>query len=129
MDVSVYPFPQVTNRESWRQLVEIADADTGELIDLTGCTFLCDVRRQGPMFGSSGYGDSYGMVGSYDDYAALVSPTVSVVGTGQIQLDLSLTQMRSLPPGSYMIALSVTLDDDTRQLFVGELPVIYGGLR
>lgn len=130
MDLFRAVLPPVSNRESWLWMIELTDDDTGDLLDLTGWTFECELRRRGPMVNdSSGYTPNYDY-GGVNDYGPVVTPTVTVVGTGQIQLATTLLQMRSLCPDTYSIALTGTDagGTNTRQLFLGTLPVVFGGV-
>lgn len=132
MDINPVYFPQVTNRESWKAIVTCKDGDTGELIDLTGFTFACEVRRvPNNLLDQSGYVPYYDY-GSVDDAGASITLAlgsgVTVVGLGQVQLDITVAQMRSLAPDTYSIALTAMLDDEARQVFLGTLPVQFGGV-
>ena len=129
MDINPVHFAEVTNRESWSQIIELADADTGDDIDLTGYTFACEIRS---MPRHARYGDTYGEWYDYPDVRPVIALAlgsgITVIDIGKIQLDITIAQMRTLGPGVYSIALTATLDPDTRQIFLGTLPVLYGGV-
>src|SRR3569832_1824759 len=126
MDIDPILFPAVTNRESWTYLLQLNDEDTGEAIDLTDYTFVCEVRCLGARSNyDTGYSPNY-------DYGSVVSgPTITVattiVGTGEVQLDITEAQLRSLSPATYSIAMTASNEvETTRQIFLGHLPVKNG---
>lgn len=133
MDLSPVIFTQQTNRESFRQVIGLFDADTGDALDLSELTFDCEVRPLGVSV-QSGYRD--GGYANYNDVGIASQPIITLaLGAGLTVLDLGLleiaitaTQMRSLCADTYGIALTASSDDDTRQVFLGRLPVLYGGV-
>lgn len=132
MDINPVLFPQVTNRESWTQLIGLNDADTGDAIDLSTLTFVLEVRRTiNPRSGYGGYGNSYDY-GSYNDYGPVISLAlgngIAVVALGVLQIDITLAQMRSLSPDVYSVGMTVSDADSTRQIMLGRLPVLFGGV-
>jgi hypothetical protein len=126
-------FPQVTNRETWNPTIGIYDDDTGLAIDLTNITFQLEIRRIGPyrQFAGDGYA-GYDQIGSYSDCGPILSATLgnglTVIDTGIVQVFFTETQMRSLEPGTYAVSMTANDGTITRQIFVGRLPVFYGGV-
>lgn len=135
MDINPVLFPAVTNRESWSQIIGFYDDDTGDALDLTPYTFACEVRLRDrrSQFDQSGYTPNYDY-GGVTDYGPLVTLAlgsgITVVATGQLELDITVDQMRTLCAGTYLISL--VLSDGTptgsRQIFRGYLPVLFGGV-
>lgn len=139
-------FPQVTNRESWRQILQLADDDTGDLITLTDgngnslYTITLAVEPARPRGGTGGYGDGSAYDG--DACAALIlqtlsagsgvtsNPALSILDTGTVQIFIPKAQMQTLRGARTFDVFMTVYEsdiDDGRQLFCGRLPVIYGG--
>jgi hypothetical protein len=141
-------FPQVSNRESWRQIIEIADDDTGDLINLLDgggnslYTITLQISPSQPR-GSAG-GFLPGPYPYYDDedcnpvitqtlsagMGATSNPALAIVDVGTISIFIPKKQFSSLRgTRSYDVYMTVYEpdDDDGRQLFVGRIPVLYGG--
>lgn len=133
MDINPVYFPQHTNRESVQQIIGLYDADTGDAIDLDDLTFVIEVRRTGGGFRTddSGYAYSSG-IGTANDYGPMFTLTLGdgleVIDTGMVQMSITLDQMRTLDPDTYSIAMTASDGDETRQVFLGMLPVLFGGV-
>ena len=134
MDINPVLFPAVTNRESFSPIFALNDEDTGDLLDLTGCTIQIEIRRAAPAgYNTSGYGNGYNEVGAVDmpgpTLAASIGNGITILDTGTFQLFFTEQQMRSLYADTYSIACTIS-DSDTppnvRQLFLGRLPVLNG---
>lgn len=126
-------FPQVTNRESFAPIIGIYDDADGSPVDLTGLTFQLEIRRAG--YGSGHFASP--MVPFYDDapeaapvLKASLGSGIAVLGVGVFQATFSETQMRTLCAGTYSIACTATDGSaaGARQLFLGRLPVLDGGV-
>lgn len=131
MDINPLLFPAITNRESWTQTMSINDADTGDPVDLSAVTFQLEVRRFRHGHGGGGYGTSYSAVGEYDGgggpvITASLGDGITVIDLGVFQVYLPESKIRSLPPDTYSVACTISDGDDTRQLFLGRLPVLAG---
>lgn len=135
MDIEPITFPAVTNREAWSQLLKLMDVDENEALDLDDLTFVCEVRRTGgSQWDNSGYGSTYSS-GSLDpNCQPMITLTnddgITVVGDGEVEIYMTVEQMRTLAPDTYSIAMTARTSDasDTRQVFLGRLPVIFGGV-
>jgi hypothetical protein len=132
-------FPAVSNRESFVQTVEIFDDQTGDLISLTDADddviyqiFLEISPPRDHHHGGGGYstysGPYYSDSGDVRIFATL-DDYLSVVDTGTINVQIPFTVMQKLHGATYDIYMRIVsqADDDARQLFVGKLPVVFGG--
>jgi hypothetical protein len=101
-----------TNTARWQTQMQFSDAETGELIDFTGASILIVVKDE---------------AGNTKIEASTDNGKVSIVSTGVIEFDASLSDMGGLTPGSYPIGGVFWFgSDDPDQLFVGTLTVIDG---
>lgn len=131
-------FPQTTNRESWRETVEIVDDDTDELIALTDgngnplYAITLEISAVEPEGNCGGYGLP---PGPFYDFAgtpvisASLADFIAIVDTGTIQIAIPKSKMTALRPRTYDVFLTIDPNgaDDGRQLLIGRLPVLYGG--
>ena len=128
--------PQVSNRESFRQIVELADDDTGDLLTLTdgGGAALYDIELEITPGSPRGHFAASFPAPYYDDacdpsISASLADYISIVDTGTILIDIPKSVMEKLRPQTYDVFLTITdtANDDGRQLMIGRLPVFYGG--
>ena len=130
-------FPAISNRESWIQIVQIADDDTGDLIDLTDSNNnplysltleITPARAQGD-FGGYGPAPYYDDFGSQPLISATLANYISIVDTGTVQIMIPKSMITMLRAQTYDVffTLDPNGDDDGRQLLIGRLPVLYGG--
>lgn len=132
-------FPAVTNREGWLQFVTLNDDDTGDLIPLADSnnnalyTITLEISAASPKGDWCG---GYGQIASpyYDcDGAPIIEATLSnylsIVDVGTIQIQIPKSVMTTLPPRTYDVFMTIDPNgqDDGRQLFVGRIPVLFGG--
>lgn len=101
-----------SNRATWRDILEISDADTGDLIDLTGARItmtLCGER-----------GDK--LTVSTDD------GSINVIDLGKAEFVFTKGQMGGLCAGSYSIGARVQreTDGDVEQLIEGSVYIYEG---
>lgn len=108
--------PQATNRQSWSEVFELTDTETGEPDDISDAdeiTFA--VRRKGcttPELTLS-LGDGITLVDDDED--------------SKFQVDITIDQMRSLcAPQEYEVGITVLIQGETIQLFAGKWPIIDG---
>ena len=107
---------QASNRQSWSQVFEMIDAETGEANDISDAdeiTFA--VRRKGctsPEL-SLTLGDGVTLVDDDTD--------------STFQVDITVDQMRALfAPDTYEVGITMLLQGETVQLFDGTWPIIDG---
>ena len=141
-------FPQISNRESWVQTVQIYDDDTGDLITLVdgngnavyAVTLAIQPEQRGGYSGvssnSSYYGCDYGEPVIYSTLAQglpALNPGgyIALVDTGTISIQIPKSVMQTLRGGPRTWDVYLTIDDtandDGRQILIGKLPVFYGG--
>lgn len=125
-------FPPTSNRETWLQIVQIADDQTGDLISLTDDSGnpLYSVYLEITHSRRGGGGSSY-----YDEcgspvISASLADYIAIVGTGTVQVQIPYTVMQSLSGGrtyDVYMRLEDAASADARQLLIGRLPVAHGG--
>jgi hypothetical protein len=135
-------FPAVSNRESFVQTVQLYDDQTGDLISLTDADddviyqiFLeiSPPRDHHHGWGGGGYSPATGPYYSDAGYVRILATLddyLSVVDTGTINCQIPYTVMQTLHGGltyDIYMRLESQADDDARQLFIGKLPVLFGG--
>lgn len=104
---------------------------TGALVVQIGSTFQFEIRRHGPRFDTSGYIPWFDW-GVPDEFGPLISASlgngISFIDVGVIQILVPEATFKKLRGGTYLVAMTVSDSVNTRQLFVGQLPVQYGGV-
>ncbi len=107
--------PLATNRQSWSEVMEIIDMETGEADDISDVdeiTFA--VRDPGcstPRFTLT-LGDGITLIDDDTD--------------SKFQVDVTVDQMRTLCRGSYEVGITMLVQGETVQIFAGTWPVIDG---
>jgi hypothetical protein len=109
---------------------------TGALVVQIGMAFEFEIRRKGPDNGSNYAGDGYslsgGMIGYYDDCAPIVTAQlgngISIVDVGFLHILIPVSIFGKLYARTYLASLTMTDSRNTRQIFVADLPIIYGGV-
>lgn len=142
-------FPQISNRESWRPIIVVWDDDAAQPIELRDPTLTnslytisLEIVPAGPSLPSGAY---IPLVGPYYDdcagdpvvtaslasgAAATSNPQISIIDVGTIQIVLPKQVISALAGNrTYDVYMTVydPTSDDGRQLFVGRLPIAYGG--
>jgi hypothetical protein len=133
-------FPSISNRETWLQIVQICDDQTGDPIELTDSNgnplyqIYCEISppRGG---GGGGFGASYAY-SWYDDcgeplICASLANYITIPDVGTIQVQIPYTVMQCLR-GHRTYSVYLRLEDvanaDARQILIGRLPVAFGGI-
>ncbi|MDR3487101.1 MAG: hypothetical protein P4M05_19615 [Bradyrhizobium sp.] len=143
-------FPQISNRESWIQTVQIFDDNTGDLISLTDPTgiyaaysVVLEIRppRENGYSGYSGY-SSQAWYGNSGEHAAIYeilqqgnaavgsNSVISIVDTGTINIQVprsNVERLRHQKTYDVYLTLNDDANDDGRQILIGRLPVFFGG--
>jgi hypothetical protein len=108
-------------------------AATGALVVQIGASF--DLEIRGHRHHGDGYCDGYGsssFIGT-DDFSqpiiqAQLGSGITMIGLGLLQLRVPASTVFKLRHKTYSIAMAAYLGGDTRQLFLGKMPVLFGGL-
>lgn len=109
---------RVSNRATWRDTIELTDGETGDPIDLTGASIVLEVADDCGRTVLSATTDNGKVVIVTDDSG---NPVL-----GAAEFVFTRDEMTALCPGTYRLGGTVTIDDDTEQLFFGTVPVIDG---
>lgn len=107
---------QATNRQSWSELVDCFDSETGDannISDAAAITFA--VSRKGCC--------SQLLTLTLGSGITLIDSGT----TGKFQIDVTVAQMRTLcAPETYDVGITMLLQGETVQLFDGTWPIIPG---
>jgi hypothetical protein len=106
---------------------------TGALVVQVGCAFEFEIRGSAH---HDGYGTGYGpssFIGTDNHEQPLISAQlgagITLVDVGVIQIRIPASTMNKLHHKTYGAAMTAFDGADTRQLFVGKLPILSGGVR
>lgn len=123
-----------TGKNSMVGYVLSYNSSTGALICQIGLAFEFEIRRKGryPHSGS-GYSVYYDIgVASDDASGPLISAQlgngITIIDVGFIQINIPVSIFQKLHANTHLAALQMTDSVNTRQVFVGDLPVQYGGV-
>lgn len=103
--------PPVSNRADWIEALEFVDDDTGELIDLTGCTIVITVKDEDGCLALN---------------ASTADGSVVFISTGVVQYTFPRSAVAGLRPDAYQIGATVERDGETQQILIGQVPVVDG---
>lgn len=131
----------VSNREDLLLTLSMFDDDLGQPIDMValGWTFQFEIRDAGPRDVLDGYLPYY-TGGTIDTQAPFITAsltgdnvstgTITIVDIGFLQVFVPETLMRGLAlgPRTYLCSMTCFDGTNTRQLFIGRLQVLYGGV-
>jgi hypothetical protein len=107
-------------------------ASTGALVCQIGMTWQFEIRRQRP---AGRLNDDYSYF--YDWGSPMIDTPIITAGLGSgltvidqgfLQILLPESTMRQLTEKTYLASLTMTDSVNTRQIFVGKLPMAYGGV-
>lgn len=131
-------FPAISNRETWLQIVQINDDQTGDLISLTDTLgnplYQIYLEISPPRHGAAWVGPSPSSP-YYDEYGdpiiqASLADYISIPGAGTIQIQVPYTVMQKLCGGrtyNVYLRLEDVANNDARQILIGKLPLAFGG--
>lgn len=107
---------------------------SGALVAQCGVAFEFEIR--GEADGRSGYDDGYGpsyAIGSDNCDAPLISAQLgnglTLIDLGKVEIRIPAATMASLRHRTYRVGMSAYDGYDSRQIFIGRLPVFGGGTR
>lgn len=124
-------FPETSNAADWIGTVQLNDDDTGDLIDLTGCTVTFMVVPQtarGSGTGGGGWPNVYGNFGTPVLTASTANGKITLPSTGIIQWTFRASEMAGLQAGFYEAGLRIEKSPDTTQILIGQVPIINGAV-
>lgn len=109
----------VSNRETWREGIELRDADTGDLLNIGAQIDEITVTLSDPS------GDDTALL-----QATLTGGSVTILGSGIIASLFTLDQVRAICPGEYKFGCFVTFNaaygGDTIQVIKCDVSIIRG---
>ena len=107
-------------------------AATGALVVQIGVTFQFEIRTGGPRNWNIDDFSPFFYVGQVLQTPPILSASlgngITHIDTGVIQVRVAESSFRQLNRRTYQAALTMTDSIDTREIFVAELPVGYGGV-
>jgi hypothetical protein len=103
----------VSNKADWIEAYGIEDVETGDPVDVSAATEITiSIRDPNSL--------------SVELTASLTGGAIEHIETGAFQWSFTADQMRGLCAKTYEVGLTILQDDQTIQLFVGNLPVVDG---
>lgn len=108
---------RVSNRADWIEVVEITDAETGELIDLTDANLILEVRPQHHTDCSPTLSASTG------------NGKIVIIDLGQAQFTFDRAEMIGVRPGTYEAGLTISRAGITEQLIIAIVAILDGIVR
>ncbi|MDI1265588.1 MAG: hypothetical protein PS018_20265 [bacterium] len=104
---------------------------TGAMVCQIGSAFAFEIRGSYGAGFDSGYGNS-SQIGEYCDSAPLITAQlgnmINVIDVGVVEVRIPQSQMTQLQHKTYGASMAMFDGADTRQLFIGKLPILSGGL-
>jgi hypothetical protein len=104
--------PTVSNREDWRQAMQLVDADTGEVVDISLCSIMMTLRdaktKQEMLRGST---DSGEIIIGDDMVFSWLFPA---------------SRMGALCQSQYEVGIRISQDDRVAQLVIATIDVLEG---
>lgn len=106
--------PAVSNKATWREIIEVTDGETGEAIDIENDVDVMTVKIRDPDTNTELL------------TASLADGTITVIDDGVAEFLFTADQMSGLTQKTYEIGSLVEIDGDTEQQFLGFVPVLKG---
>lgn len=105
---------------------------TGAMVVQVACAFDFEIRSKRNCEFDGGYGYSSSQIGTYGEGSPIIQAqlgnNITVIGLGEIQIRIPASTIQQLRHKTYDVGLVMTDGYDTRQIFVGEMPTIPGGV-
>jgi hypothetical protein len=104
---------------------------TGALVCQIGLTFQFEIRHGGTHLDNSGYTmwiDVSVASGDTPLLSATLGNGITIIDVGFLQVRIPESQFRRLCGRTYLACMTMTDSIDTRQIFIGKLPVLGGGV-
>lgn len=108
-------------------------ASTGALVCQIGLTFQFEIRWQDHHRLTDDYSPFYDFGGGAPNgpapiISASLGNGLTIVDLGYLLINIPETKMRTLHHKTYLASLTMTDSVSTRQVLVGKLPILYGGV-
>jgi hypothetical protein len=114
-------FPAITTASDWSDAVQITDSETGEPVDLTGCTIVVSVARRRKSSGNWWFGNRPLLTATTDD------GSVTIVDLGIFAVTFPVaTRGGVLTPGVYEVGATISQSGEVIQLLLGTISVLDG---
>jgi len=107
--------PSVSNREDWSEAFTLVDSDSGDVIDISGCSVTMTVRN---------FSDKSVVLTGSTDTGEITFPVGGTDGT--FMWTFPDTQMSALCQRQYEVGVRISRDTRTAQLIVGTVEVLEG---
>lgn len=103
---------------------------TGTLVCQIGNTFQFEIRSGGPRNDWTDYSPYYdfGIVGNHPIISASLGTGIMITDLGYLQVLIPESTFRRLHLGTYHASMTMSDGTNTRQVFLANLPVLYGGV-
>lgn len=102
-----------STKAGWKTIIEVADTDTGDDINLTGARIVCEVRDR-----KSG---AIVLSGSTDN------GKITIIDIGFFQINFPTTDTVNLAASTYDVGVKLTTaGGDDVQLIIGSIPILDG---
>jgi hypothetical protein len=104
---------------------------TGALVCQIGTAFEFEIRREGPHDWRHGYSVFYD-IGTYPAWGPIITAQlgngIQLTGVGQINIMIPAVSIARLHLATYLASMNMTDSINTRQIFVAQLPIVFGGV-
>lgn len=101
---------------------------TGALVAQIGCAFDLEIRAHQHHSDGYGSGTDIGDCGDGPIIRAQLGSGITQIETGRLQLRIPAATIAQLRHRTYGVAMTMFDGADTRQIFVGKLPMLSGGV-
>ena len=108
-------------------------ATSVNFVEIGSWQFELQIRHQGPLEENAriGYSVFYD-IGTFPSHGPIITAQlgtgIQLTGIGQLAIVIPVISMQRLHLGTYLASLDMTDSVNTRQIFVGQLPIIFGGV-
>jgi hypothetical protein len=105
---------------------------TGKMVVQIGIAFDLEIRSKNRSGFDGGYGYSSSEIGTVADGGPIIQAQlgngITVIGTGVVQVRVAASTMQQLRHKTYQVGMVMSDGQDTRQVFIAELPILSGGV-
>jgi len=118
-------FPAITTKSDWNDAIQLTDSETGDPIDLSGCSIVISVarkRRHSPGYRHDWWWGSRPLLTASTDLGTVTIPDLGIFA---FTFPLS-TRGGVLTPGVYEVGATIAQSGETIQLLLGTIAVLDG---